>query len=344
MTSGVNTRSSKGVPRRTVTRTAAWSVPAVTTVLAAPTLAASASETVDLAVESQPFGDTFAAYSPDRYQIYEMMVPGGFDATNMGAVDVPAGAVVALSFDSRVASGASLEADGVAVPAEPSGTNGNVTTVSFSLPMALPAGATVSLRPTLTRMEPAPWATDIEPYTVAISPPAGTQDSVAGNNSTSMQARYHETNDAQLSATWRQHDLVTEAGDPLPIDVQDTLTITANAPGDVPSGSSLTVGGPSVYDGSEYVDVYEEVSIVSAVLDGQDVTDQFELQPSSSTDDRRTWRIGVAIPAGQELVVDVDVTVATSTREYVYSGAWTQFFSARDRDEDNNRADTGPTP
>lgn len=344
MTAGVGTQHSEGVPRRTVTRTAAWSVPAVTAVLAAPALAASSSETVDLAVETQPFGDGLTALSADRYQMYEMMLPGGFDAINMGTIDVPTGAVIELSFDSRVFSGASLEADDVAVPAEPGGTSGNVTRVSFTLPMELPVGATVSFRPSLTRVEPTPWATDIEPYTVAISPPAGSIDDVAGNDSVSMEAHYYETHDAQLSATWRQHDLVTEAGDPLPISVQDTLTITPNSPGDVPAGSSLTVGGPSVYDGEEYVDVYEDVSIVSALLDGQDVADQFELRPSSGIDDRRDWRINVAIPAGQELVVEVDIDVATSTREYVYSGAWTQFSSSRDRNDDNNRADTGPFP
>lgn len=222
--------------------------------------------------------------------------------------------------------------------------SGNLTEVSFALPMEIPAGGLVNLRPALTRVDPSQWATDFEPYTVAVAPAEGSADAVAVNNSVSTKARYYSTSDPELTATWRVHNLVTQDGEKLPINVQDTLTITANSPGDVPTDSSLTIGGPSVYDGTEYVDVFEDVRIVSAMLNGQDVADTFVKQPSTGMDDRVEWRIGVVIPAGQKLVVDVDVDVATSTREYVYSGAWTQFHSSKDRDDSNNRADTGPTP
>ncbi|WP_156466256.1 hypothetical protein [Janibacter sp. Soil728] len=346
MTSRFAAHTSAGVSRRTVAKTAAWSVPAVTVAAAAPTLAASTAATVDLMLQGQPFGDGVAGYSEDRSRMYELTLIGGFDATNMGTAAAPAGSTVNLSFDSRLFSGVTLTADDVAVTAGTPRTSGNLTTIPFRLDNPIPVGGLVSLRPSLVRVggPEAAWATDIEPYTVTITPATGTTDSVPDNNSVSTTARYYDTNDAALTATWREHNLVTAAGDPLPINVQDTLTVTANTPGDIPTDSSLIIGGPTVHDGTGYVDVFEDVRIVSATLDGQDVADTFVKQPSSGGDDRVEWRIGVAIPAGQQLVVDVDVDIATSTREFVYSGAWTQFMSQRDRDDSNNRADTGPFP
>lgn len=338
---------SADVPRRLVTTTAAWAVPAVTAAATAPALAASTAQMVDLALEGQPFGDGVSALSPDKLQKYDLVIVGGFDLTNMSDVDAPAGTTVTLSFDSRVFTGATLTADEVDVPADGGARRaaaGDITAIDFTLPTPIAAGAVVSLRPRLDRVNPTPWAEDIEPYTVQVTPASGTSDPVTANNSVSMKARYTTTSDAALTVTWREHNLVTSSGEDLPIQVPDTLTITANAPGDVPTDSSVTVGGPTVYDGSDYVDVFEDVSIASATLDGRDVADVFEKQPSSGIDDRVDFRIGTAIPAGQELVVKLDIDVATSTREFVYSGAWTEFYSSNDRDNDNNRADAPPFP
>jgi hypothetical protein len=294
-----------------VAKTAAWSVPAVTVAAAAPTLAASTAM-VDLMLQGQPFGDGVAGYSEDRSRMYELALIGGFDATNMGTAAAPAGSTVTLSFDSRLFSGATLTADDVAVTAGTPQTSGNLTTIPFRLDNPIPAGGLVSLRPALVRVggSDAPWATDIEPYTVTITPATGTTDSVPDNNSVSMTARYYDTNDAALSATWLEHNLTTQSGDPLPINVQDTVTITANAPGDVLADSTLIIGGPTVHDGSSWTGAYDDVRIVSATLAGQDVTGDFAPEPRTPGDNRVSWRIGVAIPAGQQLVVDVDVEVA----------------------------------
>lgn len=343
MSSDSNAQASPGVARRSVTKTAAWSVPAISVALPAPTLAASTA-TIDLAVETQPFGDGVSGFSPDRLRMFDLILAGGFDVTNLESAPAPAGSVVTLSFDRRLFTGATLTAATVAIASSGSQTNGNLMEVTFDLPTAIPVGGLVNLRPSLTRVAELPWAEDFEPYTVAVAPASGSVDAVAANNSVSFEPRYYDTSDAALSATWRQHDLTTGAGAPLPIDVQDTVTITANAPGDVPADSSLTIGGPTVSDGNGWTTAFEGVTIVSAMLGGVDVSDQFVQDPVSPGADVFSWRIGVAIPAGEQLVVDVDVDVKTATRESVYSGAWTQFSSSRDRDDSNQRADTGPTP
>ncbi|WP_157074907.1 hypothetical protein [Janibacter limosus] len=61
MTSHLAAHTSDGPSRRTVAKTAAWAVPAVTVAAAAPTLAASTA-TIDLALEAQPFGDGITTY------------------------------------------------------------------------------------------------------------------------------------------------------------------------------------------------------------------------------------------------------------------------------------------
>ncbi|WP_068264096.1 hypothetical protein [Janibacter limosus] len=158
------------------------------------------------------------------------------------------------------------------------------------------------------------------------------------------EVRYVDTQDAALTVTWREHLLTTADGDPLPINVQDTLTVTANAPGDLPKGTMLTIGGPTVNDGTDWTTAFEGATIVTALLDGVDVADQISQDPVAPGDDVFTWRINVVIPAGQSLVIDVDVDVTTQTRRSVYDGAWSQVLSTGDRDESNNRADTGPYP
>ncbi|NYF96852.1 hypothetical protein [Janibacter cremeus] len=345
MTAEPGTQPSGGVPRRTVARTAAWSVPVVTTALAAPTLAASTSETVDLDLQGHQSGSVIPAYSPDRLQMYELSMTSGFDAVNVGAAPVPTGTIVTLSFDSRMMGESTVNADGAALESAGTRTDGNATVASFLLPVEIPAGGMVSLDPDFTFADPLPWATNIEPYTVTISPPAGIEDANPGNNSSSSAARYHDTVDAVLSATWREHTLFTAEGDPLPLNVQDTVTITANSPGDVPSGGGLYFSAGTVYDGSAYTyDVYDELRIVSATLDGQDVLDSIIDETSSDPQDSYSWRVNVAIAGGQQLVVGVEADVSTRTREYVYSGPSVSFSTSRDRDDTNNRASAGPTP
>ena len=326
--------NARGVPRRSVTRTAAWSVPVVTTALAAPALAASLSETIDLSMEARPYGDAMRAFNEDKSRGYEIVASAGFDARNLGTEAV-SGAVVTVSFDTRLMSNPQLEVDGtVQSPAE-TRTEGNLVIATFPLPDELPVGGSVGLSPRLERAEPIPWHEDVEPYAIKISPPTGLVDANPGNNDVTMEPTYYDTHDAAVTATWARHELTASGGGTVPVYVHDTVTVTADAPGDVPTDGGFSVHSPQALIGSEDVPIYEDVRIVSAMLDGQDVASAFEVD-FVTDGGQYMWIVKNPIEVGQELVVKVAVDVTSDTVDSVSSEARAAYYTNYDRDFDND--------
>lgn len=183
----------RAVPRRTILKTAAWSVPVVAVAAATPLAAASVA--ADLQLVPDPRGTTVHGESPDGLQSYEFPMAASFSATTLGATPTPAGSVVTLTFDSRLFSGPWLTLDtfgGTVVSVAGSTTAGNVTTATFVLPVAVPAGTALTFWPHFA--PPAgstpPWYTDVNGYSVSIAPPAGTTDPVPGNNTVTSNPVY----------------------------------------------------------------------------------------------------------------------------------------------------------
>ncbi|SFR51742.1 hypothetical protein SAMN04488591_1663 [Microbacterium azadirachtae] len=183
----------RAVPRRTILKTAAWSVPVIAVAAATPLAAASVA--ADLQLTPDPRGDTLHGVSPDGLQSYDLSVVASFSATTLGASPTPAGSVVTLTFDSRLFSGPWLTLDtygGTIVSVASSTTAGNVTTASFTLPVAVPAGTGLTFWPHFA--PPAgstpPWYTDLNGYSVSIAPPAGVTDPVLGNNTVTSNPVY----------------------------------------------------------------------------------------------------------------------------------------------------------
>lgn len=337
MTADSNTRHSTGISRRAVTRTAAWSVPAVTVAVAAPTLAASGN--VDLKLEGLPMGSALRGFSPDRLQMYDILLVAGYNAFNVGDVTTPAGSTVTLSFDSRVMSLDSFEVNKEPATQMGTRTDGNVTTVSYRLPLEIPAGGLIGLDPDFTYETPAPWFSDVEPYTITITPPEGTTDANNGNNSAGAAVRYAPTVDASVAVSWERHNLYTSSGDALPINIPKSVRVEAMSPGDVEPGAVMYVNDPStVESGGAEASAFDHVRIVSAELNGQDVKDQIVAESWGGAS-QHPFTVDVLIPEGQVLTVVFDIDLVTSPREDVTWPAAVSFFGGPgDRDEDNNEA------
>ncbi|KJL33501.1 hypothetical protein [Microbacterium azadirachtae] len=187
------TTAARRFPRRTILKTTAWSVPVIAAAVATPLAAASVAP--DLQLTPYPLGDTIHGVSPDGLQSYDLGMVAAFGATTLGTDPTPAGSVVTLTFDSRLLSGPWLTLDaynGTVVSVTGSTTSGNVTTATFVLPVAVPAGTALTFWPHFA--PPAgstpPWYTDLNGYSVSIAPPAGTTDPVLGNNTVTSNPVY----------------------------------------------------------------------------------------------------------------------------------------------------------
>lgn len=287
-------------------------------------------------------GNSYIARSPDGSRGYEMSVASQMRARVSGTHPLPAGSTFTVTFDNRILSGLTVTSDSVPAVAQTPVVSGNVTTATFTLPVAIPAnGDDARIEVGFDDFDPL-WFTDIAPYSVLILPPTGTDPDLS-NNGWTANARYFDTNDASVAATWRPVTIVDGNGNPSTSNVVDTVTITALAPGDVPAGGSVGLSGPTASAGFEqpyeYVDTITGVTITSARLDGVDVSGLIGTPIGNSW---FTIPIDTAIPAGQSLVLDLDLEVIASAPGWVWAGGHVQFTSRDDRDTVNNNVQPPP--
>ncbi len=314
------------IRRRTLLKTAAWSVPVVAIGIAAP--AAAASTEVDLVVRGVS-GDSVGAVSPDGVRAYSIPITHGFWLGTVGAAPAPPGSVATLSFDNRILGGPSLTVGGAAAtPLGSPSTSGNRTTVRFTIPATIPAGED-SIPGTLDfeTMLFGEWHEDIESFSLQILPTGPDPDLT--NNGWDVPARYYDACDASVSATWGTAAIPHENGEQFyTFPVLETVTVTALAPGDVPTGGELSVRGPS--------GVTTGFVVTSATLDGADVSGSLGTPVYDSSAGSYRIPLGLGIPAGQSLVVGLSIGLAATTSEYVSNGGNASFFGQNDRDQGNN--------
>lgn len=117
--------------------------------------------------------------------------------------------------------------------------------------------------------------------------------------------------------------------------MHDTVTVTADAPGDVPAGSTFSISSPNASGDPEDVPIYEDVRIASATLDGRDVRSSFD-PDGVSPSGQYTWLLGTPIKAGQELLVEVEVDVTTDAHDSIEWQAGAGCYSSSDRDSENS--------
>jgi hypothetical protein len=221
--------------------------------------------------------------------------------------------------------------------------NGNTTTVIFTLPAPIPTtepGARLSL--SFDTWNQNAWHEDIEPFSIMLLPPTG-GDSDSSNNGWTSEAEYFDTIDAAVSATWRPVTIVDGNGSSIVSNVIQTVTITANDPGEIPSGGSVTFGGPQASnefaEPYTYVDPFTDVTVTSALLNGVDVS---ALIGTPEVRNRPTIPVNTAIPAGQSLVLTLAVGVISSAPGWVWPSGFVQFSGGQDRDQLNNNVQAPP--
>ena len=345
-----------GFSRRTALKAAAWSVPVIAAATAVPAYAASG-DTVDLALAGLPFGDTVSAMSPDKMRQYTIAIGGGFEASNVGAADVAAGSLLTVTFDARLFGEYTPtlgSQDGTPLtPAGDSSTSGDVTTASFLMP-ALAAGAEpleIYNRFGVWPGQDAGWYDDVHPFVKTLTPLDAT-DSDPSNNTLTAEAYYRDTVDAAVSVDWTTATIPNrdDPGAPYTVDVPKTITIESLTPGGTTEQTSFSFFSPDVLspaedpaEASTWADGFTDVAIVSALLDGVDVTS--ELSDESGTGERffaNFWFRDLAIEAGQTLVIEVDVTLRTDPIVGLGGNGGTVVLASMypDRDETNNRAES----
>lgn len=338
MSTDITTSEARGLARRTVLKASAWSVPVIAVAVATPMAAASTA--VDLELRESA-GDGLTGFSPDRLRAYTLSIASEMRARVIGTTPTAVGSTLTLSYDNRLMDDPSVEIGSTAAIAQSPTVNGNTTTVTFTLPVPIPtAEPGVMISVGFAVRNAGDWYEDIEPYSIMLLPPGGS-DSNSSNNAITATARYVDTIDADVSATWRPVTIVDGNGNGRTSNVVESVTVAALTPGDIPSGGSVSIGGPSASDG--LVDPYESIptitgiTVASALLDGVDVSDLIGT-PSAPY---FSVPVNTAIPAGQSLVLDLDVAVINSTPGWVWPGGYTQFngdFSGGpDRDTANDK-------
>ncbi|MDQ0643995.1 hypothetical protein [Microbacterium murale] len=340
MSTDITTSDTPGVARRTVLKASAWSVPVIAAAVATPLAAASTA--VDLQLRGLS-GDSVGALSPDGLRGYSIPIVAGMYARALGTTTpVAAGSTLTVSYDNRLMDGPSVTIDSTPGIAQAPIVNGNTTTVIFTLPAPIPAaepGAQVMLGFDFSDRA---WFEDIEPFSIMLLPPTGS-DADTSNNGWTSEAEYFDTTDAALSATWRPATIVNGNGDAVACTVLETVTITANAPGDIPSGGQVTFGGPQASNEFTppytYVAPFTGVTVTSAQLDGVDVS---SLIGTPEVSERPSITVNTAIPAGQSLVLSLAVDVISSAPGWVWQSGYVQFFGGNDRDQLNNNVQAPP--
>lgn len=170
-------------PRRTILKTTAWSIPLVVAAAAVPLAAASTA--TDLVLAPQPVGEGITGTSPDGLSSYQLSWTSRYTASTSGNVATPAGATLAISFDSRVFATSSASIGAASLVLASSSTTGNVTTAMFTVPDPIPASGgsiVITIAFDSGGAPTPPWYTDVQPISVSLLPPAGYSDSTPANN------------------------------------------------------------------------------------------------------------------------------------------------------------------
>lgn len=336
--------STPGLSRRTALKAAAWSVPVIAAATAVPAYAASG-ETVDLTVAWLQSGEAFEGYNADRSKKYTVSIPTGVQVSNAGTVDVAAGSTLIMTYDARLFgpdAGASI--DDAPLARTSVETSGNLTTATFILP-AFPVGTSdMWIRagmPLLANPDSLPWLVDIESYTLTITP-ASAVDATPENNTAVSAARYEDTTDGAVTATWGTKTVPNSQAPAAPheIDVPETITITSLAPGATVDEVRIAIGIAQARDAdSNHVGyLLESWTITSAELDGTDVLSS--IAPASD-DPRGAYVLtGQAFAPGSTLALTVETTLATEPALAVSGGGggYVSISVAGDREWNNNSA------
>lgn len=314
--------------RRTVIKAGAWSVPVIAAAVATPLAAASTAGT-DLIVQWLPSGTDVGARSADDTRGYTLGLPSGVWVSTTSTTPVPAGSTLTVSYDDRVLGAPSATAAGVPLVSAGSG--------SFILPEIPATGAQLRVDiPYATKT--AEWHEDITPLSVTATPATG-NDPDDSNNTVMLEARYFDTSDASLTATWRQVTVSTLSGLETATFV-DEVAIEALAPGDVASGRRVAFSTPESISGDYPI---TSVSVSSATLDGVDVLPSIGAAQSELYG-RFTVPVNTGIPVGKTLVLKISVDAVTPSTEFVSStNVFVSFVGSNERDITNNDA-SAPQP
>lgn len=174
--------------RRTILRASAWSLPVVAVAMSAPL--AAASTVIDLELTAQPFGDRIIVTNPEGTLAFDVTVPYSLDATTFGPSATP-GTTLVLSFDVRLLDDVMVSMQGEPATELTSELAGNTRTVTFSLPIAIPAdGTTVPIQPFFATINSSTFFGDLAPLVVTLVAPAGTSESNLSNNAVTRVVQY----------------------------------------------------------------------------------------------------------------------------------------------------------
>lgn len=179
-----------GPSRRTILRASAWSLPVVAVAVATPLAAASTA--IDLALTAGPFGDRIIVTNPEGTLAYDVTVPYTFEATTLGATATE-GTTLVVSFDLRLLDGLRVGIEGQPATELTSDITGNTKTMSFLLPVAIPAdGVTIPIQPFFATVNSSTWIADLKPLILTLLTPAGVSDSNSANHVVTIAAQYVE--------------------------------------------------------------------------------------------------------------------------------------------------------
>ncbi|KJL33609.1 hypothetical protein [Microbacterium oxydans] len=177
-----------GPSRRTILKASAWSLPVVAVAAAVPLAAASTA--IDLELTAQPFGNRIIVTNPEGTLTFDVTIPYTFDATTFGAT-ATSGATLLLSFDIRLLDDVSVTMLGEPAIQLTSELTGNTRTVTFALPIAIPAdGTTAPIQPFFATVNSSTFVSDLAPLVVTLVAPAGSGESDLSNNAVTTAVQY----------------------------------------------------------------------------------------------------------------------------------------------------------
>lgn len=177
-----------GLRRRTILKASAWSLPVIAVAVATPLAAASTA--IDLELTAQPFGDRIIVTNPEGTLAFDATIPYTFDATTFGQA-ATAGTTLILSFDVRLLDDVSVAMGGEPATQLTSELTGNTRTVTFALPIPIPAdGVTIPIQPFFRTINTSTFVADLAPFTVTLVAPAGITESNLSNNAVTTVVQY----------------------------------------------------------------------------------------------------------------------------------------------------------
>lgn len=218
----------RGLTRRTALKGAAWSVPVVAAAIAVPAYAASALADIQLAGSA---GDGYQAISPDGTRGVKVGITTGYVA--FSDVEIPAGATLVLSTDTRNLIGPKISINGTVADGTTT-TSGNVRTTTVVIAVAIPAGGYdngVYINVSYDSVDQS-YFEDLNPVVLTLVAPAGVTDTNGGNNSVSSQPVYGDVIDLSLAVS---------AGDTLSGTTPTGGTWTLDTPTDFVASSEVAV-------------------------------------------------------------------------------------------------------